>query len=252
MQMQQKGLSRDAIKYAAMFTMLLNHIANVFLSPESFLAQIFLDAGYFTAPVMCFFLVEGFYRTHSRRNYAARLAVFSVISELPYCLAFSGAWSEDTILAFCGMNMMFTLLLCFGILEVLHTQRNALVRTALIAGLTVLSLFSDWALLAPCYTLLFAWARGSREREKQVFSIAAVVFAAFSFSGNIGQFSAGLSLLYAFGAAAGVAAAGVVILFAYNGRRAEHGRTFSKWFFYWFYPVHLLLLGVIRVCAIGI
>lgn len=29
--MQQKGLSRDAIKYIAMLTMLLNHISTVFM-----------------------------------------------------------------------------------------------------------------------------------------------------------------------------------------------------------------------------
>ena len=52
-----KVLSRDEIKYIAMFTMLLNHISNVFMAPGGFTAELMLDIGYFTAPVMCFFLV---------------------------------------------------------------------------------------------------------------------------------------------------------------------------------------------------
>ena len=38
---------------------------------------------------------------------------------------------------------------------------------------------------------------------------------------------------------------GVVILYFYNGKRAEHGKKFSQWFFYLFYPLHLLVIGLI-------
>ena len=56
--MKGKGLNRDVIKYIAMFTMLLNHIANIFLTPGTPLFTLLVDIGYFTAPVMCYFLVE--------------------------------------------------------------------------------------------------------------------------------------------------------------------------------------------------
>ena len=60
MESAMKILSRDVIKYFAMLTMLLNHIANVFLTPGTLLYEFFLNIGYFTAVTMCYFLVEGY------------------------------------------------------------------------------------------------------------------------------------------------------------------------------------------------
>ena len=50
--------------------------------------------------------------------------------------------------------------------------------------------------------------------------------------------------------ALGVGLAGCAILFLYNGRRAQRGRRFSKWFFYLFYPGHLLILALIRLALL--
>ena len=90
MESAMKILSRDVIKYFAMLTMLLNHIANVFLTPGTLLYEFFLNIGYFTAVTMCYFLVEGYGYTHSRREYARRLLVFAGVSQIPYSMAFAG------------------------------------------------------------------------------------------------------------------------------------------------------------------
>lgn len=82
-------LNRDTIKYLAILAMLLNHIANLFLTPGTLLCEIFLDIGYFTAITMCYFLVEGFHFTHSKRKYGQRLLLFAILSQVPFMLCFS-------------------------------------------------------------------------------------------------------------------------------------------------------------------
>ena len=61
--MNTKGvftMSRDSIKMVAMLTMLINHIANVFLPAGMWYTNLCLYIGYFTAVTMCYFLVEGY------------------------------------------------------------------------------------------------------------------------------------------------------------------------------------------------
>ena len=244
---QRQILNRDTIKYIAMLTMLLNHIANVFLEPGTILSTIFLDLGYFTAPVMCYFLVEGYHYTRSKRKYAQRLALFALLSEIPFCLAFSQVYTGARILSFCGFNMIFTLLLCFGILYVREQMPDGFRKSLSMVLLFFLSLFSDWAVLAPLFTLLFARAEKDKRKIENAFAIVAVVFAVlnFQYSGRIF-----LDLVQALLSACGIVLAGIVIVYLYNGKRMERGKTFSKWFFYLFYPVHLLILGVIRIALL--
>ena len=245
--MKGKVLNRDVVKYIAMFTMLMNHIANIFLTPGSLLFEILVDVGYFTAPVMCYFLVEGYHYTHSKKRYAERLAVFALVSEIPFCLAFSEAYNGERIISFCGFNMIFSLLLCFGILYVRENVRDRILAGALTAVLFLISLFSDWALIAPLFTLLFARADGDSRKVRSAFHIGAAAFAFLSFSPGASTAQTVQSLIYAVLSASGILAAGITVVCFYNGKRMERGRTFSKWFFYLFYPVHLLILGMIRI-----
>ena len=244
----RRGLNRDVIKYVAIGTMFLNHIATIFMEPGRLVTELFLNIGYFTAIVMCYFLVEGFTYTHSRRKYGTRLFLFALVSEVPFCLAFT----TEGILSFYGLNMIATLWLCFLILLARERIVDPLGRSLVIAALILVSAFSDWALLAPVFTLLFAWARGSSERTKQAFVAATLLFGSMNLLGGLGRFSVGTNLAYALESMVGPALAGIVIVYFYNGKRMEKGRSFSKWFFYIFYPAHLLILGLLRIWMTGV
>ena len=154
---------------------------------------------------MCFFLVEGYRCTRSKLRYGLRLALFALLSEFPFCLAFS----QGTALTFCGMNMLFTLLLCFLLLVVREKVAHRPLRILLLLALVLLSVGSDWALLAPIFTLLFAWAGTSRPRVRTAFLAATLLFGLTSFAGGVGRFSPGRNLLASLGCMAGIALAGL-------------------------------------------
>ena len=235
-----KVLNRDIIKYIAMLTMLLNHIAHMFLTPGTVLYEVFEDVGRFTAPVMCFFLVEGYSYTRSKIKYGQRLLVFAVISQIPYELAFR----------YGNLNMLYTLLCCFLILVTMDNIRDWRLRAAVCTALTFASTVGDWSLLAAIYTMLFYYSRGSRKGTAISYGIAYALFVPFQIQNYMYEVE-GDRTLYAIGhgllSGVGILVAAVAVLAFYNGRRAEHGKNFSKWFFYIFYPAHLAVLYLIKV-----
>ena len=238
-------LNRDAIKAIAMATMLLNHIANALLSPQSPWFEPLVNIGYFTAVTMCYFLVEGYGYTHDRKAYALRLLGFALIAQIPYQLA----------LGFFQLNMLFTLLVCFGIVHVWVSwgADKGPQKVLAVLGLFFASLFMDWAILAPVFTLMFAsWrygdapACGTRSVLARLFVGDALIF----FFLNLPAEWTAQAMLQAAASSLGILAAGAVILLFYNGKRAQHGRVFWKWFFYLFYPTHLAVLAAIKLLVL--
>lgn len=229
-------MNRDTIKYLAVAAMACNHFALIFLQPGTVLYEILVDTGYFTAVTMCYFLVEGCHYTQNRRKYGQRLLVFGIISQAPYMLAFS----------YKQFNMLFTLCICYQILQVLDSRRCVNEKYAMVFLLSAVTVVSDWGLLAPLFTILFAKSRGDKRETGKAFLISAAAFGTMNLLSGVSVHPLGEAVLRAVCSCAGILVAGIVIVYCYNGKRAVRGRNFSKWFFYIFYPAHLLGLWFVK------
>lgn len=231
--------NRDMIKYIAMMTMLLNHIAHIFLTRGTVLYEVLEDVGFFTAPVMCFFLVEGYTHTKSKRRYGFRLLLFAVISQIPFQLAFAQE----------GLNMIYTLFCCFLILVTIEKVESLLLETALAVLLMLATVYGDWGIIAPLFTIFFCKGQGDRKKTARGFFVCYLLFAMLNvqnyMDGEPGNWTS-YAVFHGLLSGIGILAAGGTILFLYNGKRMERGKNFSKWFFYLFYPAHLLILYLIK------
>lgn len=239
-------LNRDMVKLVAIVTMTFNHFAGCFWEPSHPWYDAFLYIGYFTVAVMCYFLVEGYHYTHSKTRYAARLLVFALLSQIPFALAFSRGKRPE----FVRWNMLFTLLICFGLLVCMEYVRDRTFRILAMFVLIFATSYGDWGILAPLFVILFEKLRGSRRKTAEAFLLAALLDWGACFSSEIyyhGWSIAGNAVMTSIKDCAGILAAGFVITFLYNGKKSEKFRTFSKWSFYIFYPLHLLIFGIIRV-----
>lgn len=236
-------LNRDQIKYMAMFLMAVDHVTAIFMPEGSYLYEFLISIGYFTAITMCYLLVEGYEFTSSKRNYAKRLFFFALLSEIPFCLAMT----NHGILSYVELNIMFTLFLCFIMIWLLDSLRNSVLKVCVVLLVCFLSIFCDWAVWAPMMTLLFIWSKKDKKKLMFSFSLITITYGVLNYLFLIHDYSLGYSIIVALISMSGMALASLCILFFYNHKRSDKHRIFSKYFFYLFYPVHLFILGILRI-----
>ena len=87
---RKKGLTSDILKLIAVIAMVIDHIAWAFIPFNSIAGQIMHVIGRLTAPIMCFMIAEGYYKTNNVKKYAQRLGIFALISHIPYTYFHTG------------------------------------------------------------------------------------------------------------------------------------------------------------------
>jgi len=226
-------LDRNTLKYIAIIAMLADHIAASFVPADTLLYFIMRFIGRLTAPIMCFFIAEGFHYTRSKWKYSARLAVFALVSQFAYTLFFDG---ELTSTFFTQWNMIYTLLVGFCMLLAYDKISSMALRWLVISALFIASTVGDWMVFAPAFILCFHVFRDNNRIKYATFVIIAAAMAALGFTfgemWHIGIFLA------------------IPLLLLYNGRKGS-GYAVHKWAFYLFYPLHLLVIAIIRWPLLG-
>lgn len=224
------GVDAFTLKIAAIVGMTANHVANVFGEALPGWAMVTLySLGGLTFPIMAYLLCEGYRHTSDIRRYAMRLGIFAVVSQVPFSLLFGATG-----------NVLITLLIGLGLLwSTNHVHSTSLRALAVVAGLGLSSL-CDWGIIGPIMILLF-WHLHDRPHGSALTMLAialALGLPALSWAlaepaalsvGVVGYYTVGFGLA-------------TLLIANYNGRR---GRP-MKWFFYAYYPAHLLALWIAK------
>ena len=135
------SLNANTLKLIAVCAMVLDHWATVFLPANSAGFWYIRMAGRIAAPIMCFFIAEGYHYTSDLKRYIRRLLLFAVISHIPYNLYFG----HNIFAVWESTDVMVSLFL--GLVALSAYQKESLqkgIKYLIIAVCCLLAYSADW------------------------------------------------------------------------------------------------------------
>ena len=281
-QISKSGINAGTMKRIAIIAMFIDHMTLCFLEVardsqghmimNTFAAGKTLDSigrgiGRLAFPVFCFLIVEGFLYTKNRWKYLLRLLVFAAVSQVPFCLLVfprSQRRHADTIFTLAAGYILIwiveTLAGYFKVNDFLPARRSRYIE-------------ADEGYEGDKRAVLTLPARLDRKWVRAVLFLIPSMAAGFGicwlakwfgFDYSYGGVICILLLYllyryreYSIGAAWAwltnynhnelLAITGFWLIWCYNGKRGKQ----NKYFFYLFYPGHLILLYLIRKAIFG-
>ena len=237
--MRKAGLTSNALKTIAIIAMTVDHLAWLLFSGYSTNAAALSMhvVGRLTAPIMIFFIVEGYFRTRDVKKYILRMFVFAVISHFAYALLFDKNFIPLQDSVFDQTSVLWAFALGLAALAISKSENPKLKqwhKTALVWVCLLAAFPADWSTPAAVSILYMGQNRGDFKKQALWFmlwmSMYAAVYAIF-----INPMYGALQLLVALA---------IPLWRMYNGERGKWKGM--KWLFYFYYPAHLAILGLAK------
>lgn len=228
-----KCLSGSMLKLIAIITMTIDHTAVAFRQDFKAIDIPFVDGpvlgneltlywlmrliGRMAFPIFCFLISEGYQHTRNKPKYALRLLIFAVISEVPYNLFHNGKWMDLG-----AQNVFFTLFAGLLMIYIYETVKGNLLKYVILFAITVVSGYTkaDYGMAGVLLVFLMYILRSQPVAQAllayPILNVRTAAVMAF------------------------------VPINLYNGKRGFIKGPVLKFFFYAFYPLHILILIGIR------
>lgn len=237
------GISSNVLKIIAIISMTIDHVAWAIFPGFSThpLAIIMHILGRIACPIFCFNIAQGYIHTRNFKKYFTRLLIFATISHIPYVLSsFNYVDAYSFIPGFYGILNQTSILwgLACGLLLIRINDSNLKPFNKVVLSILIclISFPADWSCVAPLI-VFFMWEyRNNFKKQMLAMTLMAIpYFVVYVFA---------LSKIYAI-MQFGIVLA-IPILYFYNGTRgrSEKLNKVMKWFFYIYYPLHLLLIYI--------
>ena len=239
-----KKLNSNHLKIIAIIAMTIDHIADLLYPgmPNIFISNVMHIIGRLTAPIMFFFICEGYHYTKDIKKYISRLFIFVLISHFAYCFAFGINFIPfSTGNIFNQTSIMWTLAWAVVALHIVHGKNNLKEwqKWLLIILINLITFSSDFSSIA-VMTILFMYDRRGNLKSQMISMMAWLsLYALISY----------LFVSKTYGLIAMTAILVYPLLKNYNGQRGKV--KWLKWFFYLYYPLHLIIIGALRLYMYG-
>ncbi|MBR6619637.1 MAG: conjugal transfer protein TraX [Clostridia bacterium] len=232
------------LRTIAVVLMLSDHIWATVMSFGNWMTYI----GRMAFPIFAFQIAEGFVHTSNFKKYALRLLGFAVITEIPFNLFYSSRWFNPY-----HQNVLFTLLLGLLAISVIDKARKKLtVKTVALSVLWLLLIcvasvlgFVDYGFTGMITVVMFYLLRD--------FPFAWLAQLVAMVLINIVFFEGQVVPVEIFGKmfeipTQGYAVFALIPIWLYGGRKGRSSKI-MQYGFYAFYPVHMLILYLIKYFA---
>lgn len=224
-----KGINGAQLKYIAFASMFIDHFNKAIITPfltgtgpMVIITTIFDILGRIAFPIFAFMVVEGFFKTKSQWKYLRNLLIFAVISEIPYDMfqsaEFVNTWSQ---------NILWGLALGLFTIMVIDKLKAYIKKRPL------------WIFVSLLLVALSSLGSMLISSDYEYYAIIIIYLYYIFYDKRL--LASGLGYLVIIKEIYAILGFATVLL--YNGEKGKQNKIFN----YLFYPVHLLIFGIIRM-----
>ncbi len=224
-------ISSNVLKWIAIITMVVDHFAVIFLAGNNDYAleyNICRMIGRISFPLFAFMLTEGFRHTSDIKKYMLRLGILAIVSEIPSDLA------KGMQISFKSQNIFFELLI--GLIVLYFIEKKYIIKNKDLSMIIRFLIIAAGAVFATLIHAEYKWQG------------IVVIVAFYYIKSNFILYSIAIEVSYLINSDLLLAISvipALILVYFYNGKKGSDSKIL-KWFFYFFYPVHLALFVTLR------